>query len=438
MDAMDRFGEALVEAGRRRRPGRWGLRAAFYAGLARIPELGGSLPRMRVSLLALALALATTTIALAATGVILTGSPVRPSIRPIATVGEGIPIAGGSRLLPIRAADPAGGLPWGMRIVHTTRGLICVQIGRVYHDQLGQLGLDGAFGNDGRFHPLPADALPDVLGGSQAWSSGNCAAPGEIYAGDIVGLQLSAAGNPPARAGRLADRREISFGLLGSHALRITYRSGSETHTQPVVPGVGAYLIVQRYTSGRQLGSVSETDGHDGPGFHSYPAHPNGALTAIAYRYGSRECTEKRNGLRLTSCGLSEVPPPSPAPLPLVHVPLRVHMQIHGHAITGAEVSFRAPYPVTDASQSYSVTARTCRGFSGSSSRADVARGAIVKIPVGDLLSLSCARSVKIDVEYVRSINALPEPTPLGTVTIREPPGMHAAPSPRTTHRPSR
>ena len=227
MDAIDRFGEALVEAGRRRRPGRWGVRTAFYAGLAHMQRLGGSLPRLRVALLALALGLATTTITLAATGVILTGSPVRPSVRPIATVGEGIPVAGGSRLLPIRAADPAGGLPWGMRIVHTTRGLICVQIGLVYHGQLGQLGLDGAFGNDGRFHPLPADALPDVLRGSQAWSSGNCTAPGEIYAGDVVGLQLSAAANPPARAGGLADRREVSFGLLGPHAVSITYRSGS-------------------------------------------------------------------------------------------------------------------------------------------------------------------------------------------------------------------
>src|ERR1019366_2439190 len=118
---------------------------------------------VRVALVALALVLATAAITLAATGVILTRAPVGMSRAPIATPGEGIPVPGGARLPPVRAPDPAGGLPWGMRIIHTPRGLICVQIGRVYDDQLGQLGVDGAFHNDGRFHPLPTDALPDVL-----------------------------------------------------------------------------------------------------------------------------------------------------------------------------------------------------------------------------------------------------------------------------------
>ncbi len=431
MDAMDRFGRELVEAGRHRRRNRWPLWVVSYARLGRTPRLGGSLARMRVLFAALALVFATTAITLAATGVILTGSPVRPVRPPIATAGEGIPLAGATRLLPLRVADPAGGLPWGMRIVHTTRGLICVQIGRVYHGQLGQLGVDGAFGDDGRFHPLPADALPDVLSNFQGWSSGNCAAPEAIYAGDIVGLQLSAASNPPTRAGVAADRREISFGLLGPHAVSITYRLGSETHTQPVLPGLGAFLIVQRYTSGRQLGSVSETDGHDGPGLHSYPASPNGALTTITYRYAGKPCIDRGSGPRLASCGLSETPPPQPNALPIVHVPLRVHLQIHGHVITGADISFSAPYPVTSASQSYSVTAHTCRGLSGSGPNNDLARGATVNIPIGDLLSLACTRSLKIEVEYIRFINELPQPTLVGTVTVREPPGTYAAPLPR-------
>ncbi|HEV3071419.1 MAG TPA: hypothetical protein VGY76_08350 [Solirubrobacteraceae bacterium] len=391
----------------------------------------GSLVRLRIVLVVLALVFAIAAIALAATGVILTGSPVRPASRPIATAGEGIPVEGGSRLLPLRAADPAGGLPWGMRIVHTTRGLICVQLGRVYHGQLGQLGVDGAFGNDGRFHPLPAEALPDVLSNFQGWMSGNCAAPEEIYAGDIVGLQLSAASNPPPGSGVPADRREISFGLLGKHAVSIAYRSGSETRSQPVLPGVGAYLIVERYTSGRQLGSVSETDGRDEPGNYSAPASPNGALTRITYNYDGKPCVDTGSGLRLASCGLSEVPPPRPTPLPIVHVPLHVHLQIHGRVITGADISFRAPYAVTSAAQNYSTTARTCRGLGGSGPNADVARGATVHISVVFLLSSSCTRSVKIAVEYIRFIGGLPEPTPIGTVTIREPPGTHPASLPR-------
>jgi hypothetical protein len=431
MDAMDRFGQELVVAGARRGAGRRALTALFGTRFARTsPRRRGS-PRMRIALLVLVLVLATAAIALAATGVILTGSPVGTVRAPIATAGEGVPVAGGARLLPLRAPDPAGGLPWGMRIIHTTRGLICVQIGRVNGDQLGQLGVDGAFDNDGRFHPLPTDALPDTLASAAGWMAGNCSSPGDIYAADSVGLQLSAATSPQRGAGVPADRREISFGLLGEHAVSITYREGSQTRTQPVLPGLGAYLIVQRYTSGRPLGSVSASAGRDEPGNYSSPASPNGALTAITYSYAGRTCVV-RGTLRFASCGLSEVPPPRPAALPIVHEPLRAHLQIHDHVITGAQISFHAPYPVTNADENYSVTAPVCRrGLAGEGSRADVARGALVTIPVGGILSEACGRTVTFNIEYVSFAGGLPQPTPLGSITIHEPPGTHPAPLPK-------
>ncbi len=429
MDAMDRFGQELVLAAERRHAVRRPLLAIFGTGFA-TPRRRAS-AHVRVALVAFAFVLATAAITLAATGVILTGSPVGTVRAPIATAGEGIPVAGGARLLQLRAADPAGGLPWGMRIIHTTRGLICVQIGRVYHDELGQLGVDGAFQNDGRFHPLPTDALPDVLANADGWIGGNCASPGEIYAGDSVGLELSAATSPPQGAGVTADRREISFGLLGAHAVSVTYREGSRTRTQPVLPGLGAYLIVQRYTSGRPLGSVSETDGRDEPGNYSSPAGPNGALTAITYSYAGRSCID-RGHLRLASCGLSEVPPPRPAALPIVHTPLHARLHIHNNVITGAQISFRAPYPVTNADESYSVTARVCpRGLAGGGSQADVARGALVTIPVAEVLSHACGRAMNFKVEYVSFAGGLPQPTPLGSITIHEPPGTRPAPLPK-------
>jgi hypothetical protein len=431
MDAMDRFGQELVLAGRRRHAGRRALPALFGTRFARSSPRRRVSAHVRVALVVLALVLATAAITLAATGVILTGSPVGTVRAPSATAGEGIPVARGARLLPLRAADPAGGLPWGMRIVHTTRGLICVQIGRVDGDQLGQLGVDGAFHNDGRFHPLPTDALPDDLASAGGWMAGNCSSPGAIYAGDSVGLELSAATSPRPGGGVPADRREISFGLLGVHAVSITYREGSQTRTQPVLPGLGAYLIVQRYTSGRPLGSVSESDGRDEPGNYSSPAGPNGALTAITYSYAGRSCVDRGN-LRLASCGLSEVPPPRPAALPVVHTPLRAHLQIHNHVITSAQISFHAPYPVTNADESYSVSAPIChRGLAGEGSRADVARGALVTIPVGGVLSEACARAVKFTVEYVSFAGGLPQPTRLGSITIHEPPGTHPTPLPR-------
>jgi hypothetical protein len=431
MDAIDRFGQELVRAAERRHAVRRPLGALFGSRFARSSPRRRASAHVRVALLVLALVLATAAITLAATGVILTGSPVGTARAPIATAGEGIPVAGGSRLLPLRAADPAGGLPWGMRITHTTRGLICVQLGRVDDGQLGQLGVDGAFHNDGRFHPLPADALPDTLANAAGWMAGNCSSPGDIYAGDSVGLPLSATTSPRPGAGVPADRREISFGLLGVHAVSIAYREGSQTRTQRVLPGLGAYLIVQRYSSGRPLGSVSETDGRDEPGNYSAPAGPNGALSAITYSYAGRTCVDRGN-LRLASCGLSEVPPPRPAALPVVHTPLRAHLHIHNHVITSAQISFRAPYPVTNAGESYSVTAALCpRGLAGEGSRADVARGALVTIPVGGVLSESCGRAVTFKVEYVSFAGGLPQPKRLGSITIHEPPGTHPAPLPK-------
>src|ERR1700757_2318284 len=35
-----------------------------------------------------------------------------------------------SRLLSLRAPDPGGGLPWGLRLVRTHNGLVCAQVGR--------------------------------------------------------------------------------------------------------------------------------------------------------------------------------------------------------------------------------------------------------------------------------------------------------------------
>jgi len=126
------------------------------------------------------------------------------------------------------------------------------------------------------------------------------------------------------------------------------------------------------------------------------------------------------------------VPPPRPAALPIVREPLHAHLHIHNHVITSAQISFHAPYPVTNADENYSVTARVCRrGLAGEGSRADVARGALVTIPVGGVLSEACGRAVKFTVEYVSFAGGLPQPTPLGSITIHEPPGTHPAPLPR-------
>jgi hypothetical protein len=93
---------------------------------------------------------------------------------------------------------------------HTTRGEICVQIGRLDDGQLGQLGIDGAFHDDGRFHPLAPDILPQYSDSGDV--SCNLAAPIRIglwSAGD-----RSAAPSPERTSFKptAADLRSISWG----------------------------------------------------------------------------------------------------------------------------------------------------------------------------------------------------------------------------------
>jgi hypothetical protein len=46
---------------------------------------------------------------------------------------------------PLRAKDPAGGAPWGVRIARSETGLVCTTAGQVVGDRFGIIGLDGRF-----------------------------------------------------------------------------------------------------------------------------------------------------------------------------------------------------------------------------------------------------------------------------------------------------
>src|SRR4051812_29348063 len=130
-----------------------------------LPELRDGLARRRRTRLrrpALASGLALTGLlatagALAATGVlqIQSGDPVEPHrVERDAAHGIGVPVGATARLLDLRVPDPAGGPHWGLRMVTTSRGLGCLQLGRVVGGELGVLGQDGIENDDGRFHPL--------------------------------------------------------------------------------------------------------------------------------------------------------------------------------------------------------------------------------------------------------------------------------------------
>jgi hypothetical protein len=248
-----------------------------------------------------------TGVALAARALVGVGSPAP---REYPSLGERI-LPTGTRLLSLRVPDPAGGPPWGMRLIFTTadrranatRGGAahwgCVQIGRIVDGQLGVLGQDGAFHDDGLFHALPiqpeacgslsrSGKLLGLTGGSNIETASayqgldGCVTEATRRAqaialpsierqlavakaeGDAQGIRGALEGLASYRriAPRVnaeptcpaADERHIDFGIAGPDARSVTVTEPGVKETIAVSPGNdGAYLVVRRRS---QLQSV--------------------------------------------------------------------------------------------------------------------------------------------------------------------------------------
>jgi hypothetical protein len=261
-------------------------RVAFERSSARAAR--PRVPRGRLLVLAALALLLAAAVAVAASGV-LSGEPVRnpPGVAFTPTRGLGTPVPGSARLLGLRVPDPAGGPPWGMRTLKTTRGFGCVQIGRVVGGALGVLGQDDAFANDGRFHPKPPSVLtqadcqqPDgaghvfiAIGYHGLPASG---LPGMPPAGGCVTARIAGYARLPACPA--ADLRVLYYGLLGPRARSITYVDDrGQRITSPAFGPDGAYLVVERPKPGTRLGYFT-------PGIS-----PSTGLVSVQYS-GGRVC----------------------------------------------------------------------------------------------------------------------------------------------------
>ena len=257
-------------------------------------RLGGRGPRRLLVAIVLALGFAGG-VAYAATRLIKTGEPV--PTRPGGSSGLDAIVPGTTRLLSIRAADPAGGPPWGLRVFRTKTNTACVQSGRVVGEKLGVLGQDGVFHNDGRFHELPVAAEGcgglDVKGqmfmsggantqtasgydGSGSRVVGGCETRQDRRARTDTPRLLRAALRLQLRRGEYAlarnqrrtiaraerrahqkiapcpdaDLRHVIWGFEGSLARKVTLTEHG--HTRTLIPDSddsGAYLAVLRGTS---------------------------------------------------------------------------------------------------------------------------------------------------------------------------------------------
>jgi len=372
--------------------------------IARGPRI--SSPRLILVLTLAVLAIAAA--ALAATTILQTGSPVKQPRGASSTAGVGIPVLGASRILPLREPDPAGGLPWGMRVIRTTRGLLCVQVGRVYHGRLGLLGRDGAFGNDGRFHPLSADALtaqPGSLGFGSLGPAGSiqtCGPPATTFSQSASEIQPSGV-MPHTRIVPTGQQRWISYGILGPHAQTVVYLARGQQLSRAVLRPLGAYLIV---LPGSQPGLVGpQGGGSSGAGQINTPRPgPAGAVTEITYRFGSKRCTDASQPGSANSCPVATSSLSSDHERQL-HQPIAVRLRHHSPAFD-AIVSFRAPYRVVNSLSDYVIEIPSpCHGGGGGANidtpiERDIKTGQLVTTTLQDVFANACGPTVTLRVLY--------------------------------------
>jgi hypothetical protein len=345
-------------------------------------------PRRRV---VLSLAIAAVALMGAGGGALLfaTGKPLPPAyeLSPASTVGLGRPLAPSLALLPLRIADPAGGPPWGMRVIRTTRGLACIQAGRVLDGLLGGIGVGYAFKGDGRFHPFaPADAVSEDSCATLA-ANGLAFQPGAPAIVTADGLPLAGENLWPYERVHCdlpgqedwgvrcpqRDLREVAVGMLGPEAARIRVSApGKELTVKPYGPD-GAYLIVLPAPANSNSSSGLAAYVH-----HHYERNPGLATLTVTYKDGSscripaesqrQTCTPK--GLVIsapmpTAAKLRTTLHVSYRPLMAPSAPLSVTARGGGvfrsslhtseKPAPGLVISFTAPVPAPNISSGYDV-----------------------------------------------------------------------------------
>lgn len=228
------------------------------------------------------------------------GKPLPPAflLPANANIGLGDPVSASVAPLPIRVSDPRGGPPWAMRVIHTTRGLVCLQAGRFVNGELGGLGTGYAFNNDGRFHPfLPADAIgvdacptadPDGLafmpGHPEIVTANALPLAGEnLWPGERVHCDLPGQENWGVRCPQ-SELRQVAMGLLGPDATSIHVTThGQEFTVKPYEPD-GAYLIV---LPAQPDANTSMSSGSAGV-YGSTSKAPGGALLTVTFNDGTQ------------------------------------------------------------------------------------------------------------------------------------------------------
>jgi hypothetical protein len=397
-------------------------------GRRRVRAAYGRRPGLVIALVLLLLLAAAAGIA-ATTG-LLSGAPVvghGPPPRPNEGVGSYVP--GSARLTTLRVADPGGGPPWGLRTLRTTRGTACVQVGRVVDGQLGVLGRDGAFRDDGLFHVLPP-ALLEAAQCTPLDRAGHAFLAASFYGWPASGYS-SCAGRCPS-----ADERNFVFGLLGPHGTSIDYEDPATGHTitRRADGPNHAFLIVTRPSARRPATAVSITT--PTPGRDIKAVHYDDGTTCTVH--APRTCPAKgfatparaAASLRAPVAATIEPPRAQPAEVP-GGAPSRIHLR-------PLVVRFRAPVATRDAGRFYlmkvdAANRRTAARCGWTHLSAPIAETAAAGAPVSHRIWLGhgCHGVLTVSVRLHTADPSRPDPAPyagsrsgdgdplVGTATVR-------------------
>ncbi|MGH2865150.1 MAG: hypothetical protein ACRDJX_07870 [Solirubrobacteraceae bacterium] len=353
-----------------------------------------------------------------ASGLVGVGSPAQKveSFQTPAS-GFGTVVPGSAKVLAVSAADPQSGPPWGLRVFTTSRGAGCVQLGRVVNGQLGVLGIDGAYKDDGLLHPL-AVASADELTCSALDANGRTFAnvsKGDQLANGLIGPEnlpsrqapaphegcAPAAATPAEKSsaqGQIcpaSEERDIYYGLLGPDAESVTYSQDGKTVTDPTSGAEGAYLIVTDAPSAWQPNDAY------GPGETGVvPVY--GPITEIHYASGA-VCHPAIPGE--PACAPGGIPigfvPAEPTPnASAAAAPVSSQLVPLAGDRYEAVVSFKAPLAISSVRDNYKLRWHKQPGDSESDeesvniSEADVAAGQELTIHTGVLPSGSTALHV--------------------------------------------
>jgi hypothetical protein len=400
-------------------------RARLWQRIAAAPQprnaMARARSRMRLRLLVVVVpaVLVLAAGALAASGVIRIGAPAEPSGGSLPELHGGGLVKGTVRLLAVTTPDPAGGPPWGMRVLSTKAGEGCVQVGRLVDGKLGAIGEDDAFDDDGLFHAFALDSTFAKHACTLLDGNGRIflnATVGDMPASAWVGYgggcvpstathaeRFTEKGKPRALCPQ-ADERNLYYGLLGPDAKSVTYELDGHTYTRATVGPEGTYLIVTR-ASPTQLfnfnaGGTQDIVPVDGPITELH--YRDGAichLTSRSWIGGKDACTP---ALKVP---VGWTAPKQTAPTAAqVEAPVQARLVRSASGAREIEVSFRSRVAIEGARRNYlfkwHVPGMPPQIYSFEATHFDIAAGQLVTHDIARLSPASRAGAITGEVLF--------------------------------------